>query len=109
VQALLDGPTFDEFRDRHLQSAVPDTTELRGTTVAGSVATVDLTGDFDDGSDVAALRTRLAQLVFTVTAEPGIGSVRLRLDGASTAVFGASGIRTNRNLTRSDFADLAPT
>jgi hypothetical protein len=108
VQALVEGPTFDEFRERDLRTAVPDTTTLLGVTVSGTVATVDLTGDFAEGTDAAALRTRLAQLVYTATAQPDVGSVRLRLDGAPVAAFGASGIRTDRALTRADFADLAP-
>jgi hypothetical protein len=67
VEELLAGPTAAE-RDAGLTTDVPAGAELRGLTIEGGTATVDLSKSF-----AAAAQ---AQLVYTLTQFPTISSVR---------------------------------
>jgi hypothetical protein len=51
---------------------------------------------------------RLAQLVYTLTRVPGVGGVRLWLEGRPVEVFSGEGLEIPRPLTRADFPDFAP-
>ena len=79
VRNMLDGPSG---MDPDYRSPWPTGTELRGVRVDRDVATIDLAGVAR--RDVTEDEARLAvqQLVWTVTAVPGVTGVRLRLAGA---------------------------
>lgn len=85
VHGLLSGPSASEGRSG-VGSAIPAGTQLLGISLHRGVATVDLTSDFQ-GPDVASQRLALAQLVYTVTGNPNVHGVTLRLDGAPVAAF----------------------
>lgn len=107
VAALLDG--LDEAELNMVPSfstSVPAGTELLDLTVSGGVATVDLTGEFDDGGGSASMFSRLAQLTFTLTAYPEIDGVSLELDGAPVTVFSSEGIDISAGLDPEYFFDL---
>ncbi|CAL9591958.1 Gmad2 immunoglobulin-like domain-containing protein [Streptomyces sp. enrichment culture] len=107
LRALLAGPT--RFEGGHGRTtAIPAGTELRSLAVRGGVATVDLTGRYDDGGGTLSARARLAQVVFTVTRFPAVTSVRFALDGVPVSRFGGEGVDVSRPLGRADFADLVP-
>ncbi|MDT9684028.1 Gmad2 immunoglobulin-like domain-containing protein [Streptomyces sp. TRM76323] len=107
LRALLSGPNgFERRHDR--TTAIPAGTELRSLAVRDGVATVDLTGRYDDGGDTPALRTRLAQVVFTATRFPAVKSVRFALDGKPVSRFGGEGVDLTRPVGRADFEDLTP-
>jgi hypothetical protein len=80
VRNLLDGPTG---MDPHYSNAWPVSTDLRGVSVSGGTATVDLAGAARNDVGEAVARMAVQQLVWTVTAVPGVSGVRLRLDGTA--------------------------
>lgn len=80
--ALTRGPTAAERR-RGVRSRVLRGTPVRSVTVAGGVATVDFGTRLVRGDDPAVLLARLSQVVGTVTAVPGVRSVRIRILGGT--------------------------
>ena len=107
VLALLAGPG-PAGQTRGLTSAVPPGSRLLGLTVRDSIATVDMTRVFESGGGSAAVRMRVAQLVYTLTRVPGVRSVRLWLEGRPVEVFSGEGLDISQPLTRADFRDFAP-
>jgi peptidoglycan hydrolase-like protein with peptidoglycan-binding domain len=112
VAALLRGPTAVESKV-DIRSQVPRGTALRNVSASGGIATIDLTRPFVEGTDKGSLQARLAQLVWTATAVPGIAGVRLWIDGRAARSLG-QGISVDRTLTRKnvdppDPARLPPT
>lgn len=88
----------------------PSGTRLRGATVDGSVAVVDLTGPVRSASaGAAAEQVSLQQLVHTVTAAaPELRSVRLLVDGRPVPTLWGH-VDTRRPLSRAPAAEvLAP-
>ncbi|WP_422774484.1 GerMN domain-containing protein [Plantactinospora sp. WMMC1484] len=79
VRNLLDSPVG---MDPDYRNAWPEGTDLRGVTVDGEIATVDLAGAARHDVGAATARLAVQQLVWTVTAVPGVSGLRLRLDGA---------------------------
>ncbi|MFI2436723.1 GerMN domain-containing protein [Streptomyces sp. NPDC018693] len=107
LRALLAGPS--DYESRHGRTtAIPSGTTLRSLSVRDRVATVDLSGRYDDGGGTLSMRARLAQVVFTVTRHPTIDKVRFQLDGKPVTAFGGEGIVLNRPVGRADFEDVAP-
>nr|WSY50621.1 GerMN domain-containing protein [Streptomyces sp. NBC_00886] len=105
VRALLNGPS--RYEGGHSRTtAIPSGTTLNSLVVRDHVATVDLSGRYDDGG--LSMRARLAQVVFTVTRFPSIQSVRFELGGKPVKYFGGEGIALNGPVGRADFEDLAP-
>ncbi|WP_018562553.1 MULTISPECIES: Gmad2 immunoglobulin-like domain-containing protein [unclassified Streptomyces] len=104
LRALLAGPSGVE-RGQDRVTAIPSGTALRSLAVRDRVATVDLSGRYDDAPGASA-DARLAQVVFTATRFPGVERVRFRVDGGPAAGLGpAAG---GRPLGRGDFEDLSP-
>ncbi|MFE2542095.1 GerMN domain-containing protein [Actinacidiphila glaucinigra] len=104
LRALLAGPNGVE-RGHDRATAIPSGTALRSLAVRDRVATVDLSGRYDDAPGASA-DARLAQVVFTATRFPGVERVRFRVDGRPAAGLGpAAG---GRPLGRGDFEDLSP-
>ena len=90
LEALLEGPTSEE-RAGGLVSAIPEGTRLLDIAVADGVATVDLSGEFDDGGGSASMQARVAQVVATLTRFPTIERVGFRLDGEDVDAIGGEG------------------
>ena len=106
ILALLRGPTAAE-RARGLRSAVPAGTPLLGLTIERRVVTVDLGERFLGGRDSERIRSRVAQLVRTVTSVPGVLGVRIRVAGGVPVGF-APGLDLRRPLRATDVADVGP-
>ncbi|MEV0911206.1 GerMN domain-containing protein [Streptomyces hokutonensis] len=107
VQALLAGP--DRYDRAHGRStAIPSGTRLRSLVVRDHVATVDLSGRYDDGGGSLSMRERLAQVVFTVTRFPTVHKVTFEVDGKAVTSFGGEGVVLNGPVGRADFEDRAP-
>ncbi|WP_228975660.1 Gmad2 immunoglobulin-like domain-containing protein [Streptomyces sp. DH12] len=107
LRALLAGPNrFERGHDR--TTAIPAGTELRSLAVRDGVATVDLSGRYDDGGGTLSMRARLAQVVHTVTRFPAVTSVRFSLDGEPVRHFGGEGVDLSRPVGRADFEDVTP-
>jgi hypothetical protein len=107
LHALLAGPSGTEARQGRT-TAIPSGTTLRSLAVRDKVATVDLSGRYDDGGGTLSMRARLAQVVYTVTRYPGIEKVRFQLDGKPVTSFGGEGIVLNRPVGRAHFEDVTP-
>ena len=76
--------------------------------VRDSVATVDVSREFESGAGSAALRMRLAQLTYTLARLPSVRGVRLWLEEKPVTVFSAEGLDVSHGVQRGDFPDLAP-
>ncbi|MFD5256333.1 GerMN domain-containing protein [Streptomyces bobili] len=107
LRALLAGPNRYE-RGHGRTTAIPSGTTLHSIVVRHGVATIDLSGRYDDGGGSLSMQARLAQVVFTATRFPSIEKVRFELDGKPVTSFGGEGIVLNRPVGRADFEDLAP-
>jgi hypothetical protein len=93
VLALLEGPSdAEQAQTPTFSTEVPFGTTLNDLTIAGGVATVDLSDEYDDGGGSATMLARLGQLSFTLTEFPEIDSVELELDGVPVDVFSSEGI-----------------
>jgi len=107
VSALLEGPTVSERR-QGFSSAFPTGSRLLGLTIRNGTATVDLTSRFASGGGSASMQERLGQLVYTLTAIPGVKAVNLRLQGRLVHVFSGEGLILQQPLTRAAFRDFVP-
>jgi len=109
LQALLEGPTPAEAASvPAISSAVPAGTEIRGVTVVGGIATVDLSSEFGSGGGTLSMVGRLGQVVLTLDRLDGIDGVRFQVEGVPTTVFGGEGIIVNDPATSADFEGLLP-
>lgn len=106
VRELLEGPTSSE-RSGGLTSAVPAGTTLRSLSVANGLATVDLSGSYDDGGGSLSMTARVAQVVFTLTRFPTVTRVSFKLDGRPVTSLGGEGVDVS-DVRRTDFEDLQP-
>ncbi|MDX6356492.1 MAG: hypothetical protein QOF98_3395, partial [Streptomyces sp.] len=107
LRALLGGPNAYE-RGKSRITSIPSGTALRSIAVHGRVATIDLSGRYDDGATGLSARTRLAQVVFTATRFSGIDSVRFALDGKPVTAFGAQRISLANPVGRAAFEAVSP-
>ena len=104
VDTLLAGPD-DAEADAGLRSAWSSVDLVRGVALDGGIASVDLAptfGELPGQEQVLAL----AQLVFTLTARPGIGRVTFTVEGAPVDVPRADGALTRDSLARDAYQAL---
>ena len=102
VDALVGGPTADE-QATGLRTALLAEDAVRGASLTAGVARVDLTPGFAAGGTQDAILA-LAQLVCTLTAQPGVGQVAFALEGQPVDVPLADGSLATRPVTRDDYA-----
>lgn len=107
LEQLLAGPT-DAEAEAGLHSEIPAGTELLDLAIEGGIATVDLSGEYDDGGGSLAMFTRLAQVVYTLTQFPTVEGVVFELDGELVEVFSGEGIVLEGPQTRGDYEDVTP-
>ena len=105
--ALLEGPTEEEGALGFATNIPPGTT-LNGVVIADGVATVDLSGTYDDGGGTLSMSTRLAEVVFTLTQFPTVEGVLFELDGEPVETFSGEGIILSGPVGRADFTDATP-
>jgi hypothetical protein len=107
VEALLAGPTPGESSSiPGVSTQIPAGTTLNSVTIAGGVATVDLSPEFDAEQTSAAAAMRVAQVVFTLTRFDSISSVAFRQDGIPVSVQTDNGAVVGRPVTREDYLDF---
>ena len=99
--ALLAGPTPQEVQVR-MHSAIPKQSVARFSGVLKQVVTVDLQPTFTD-VNLTTQRAALTQIVFTLTALPGVKRVRFLLDGEITSVPRLNGTTTRGTVGRADY------
>jgi hypothetical protein len=106
LDAVVAGPE-DLETELGWSSAIPDGTEVLGLDIDGGVATVDLSGAFDDGGGSASMLGRVAQVVFTLTQFEGIESVSFALDGEPVDAIGGEGVGAVE-VSRDDLTAVLP-
>jgi len=107
LEALMTGPTGAEESDG-LVTAIPDGTTLLDVSVADGVATVDLSGTFDDGGGSASMLGRVAQVVATLTQFSTIDRVAFRLDGEPVETIGGEGVVVDPPIGRIAIEEQSP-
>ncbi|HET7181104.1 MAG TPA: GerMN domain-containing protein [Candidatus Limnocylindrales bacterium] len=106
MQALVAGPNATELgASPAMFTAIPAGTQVNGVQLAGGVATVDLSQEFEDTDELPSLRTALAQLVFTLTQFPEVTGVQVTIAGAVLSQTDADGQDLGRPATRADYGD----
>jgi hypothetical protein len=109
VQLLLEGPSPDEIAGTPMIStAIPEGTSVHGVTVGSGLATVDLSGEYDDGGGSFGMFARLAQVVYTLTRLPDIEEVAFDIDGEPVTTFSAEGIELDGPQRRDGYYGLLP-
>jgi len=105
IAALLRGPAADE-RAEGVRTALTRPVRLAGALAAG-VPLIDVTDSFTDVEGEEQILA-LAQLVFTLTALPGVDGVSFALDGRPVEVPTGDGALKRGPIRREDFAAVAP-
>lgn len=95
----------DSEAARGLQTKLSAPDEIRSVTLEGGTARVDLTSSSDQPPAADPLAT-IAQLVCTLTDQPGVGLVSFSVNGAPIEVPVANGSLTDRPVTRDDYASM---
>lgn len=109
MQLLVEGPTPDETAGTpSISTAMPEGTNVLSVTIDAGLATVDLSGEYDDGGGSLSMFARLAQVVYTLTAIAGVEGVIFELDGEPVTVFSSEGIELDGPQQREDYYDLLP-
>jgi hypothetical protein len=102
-EALLLALITAQPQGRGVTSEIPRRTRLSGTVeVDGTVATVDLSSEFEQGTE-QSLALRIAQVVYTLTEDTGILGVEFEVEG-----FPAPVVEPDRPANRVDFREFAP-
>jgi hypothetical protein len=104
---LLEGVTEEEAA-AGLSSPVPEGTRLLGVEVAGGVASVDLSGEFESGGGSLSVLGRVAEVVYTATQFEAVDAVDFLIDGTPVDVLTGEGLIVDRPQTRADYVDLVP-
>ena len=105
--ALVQGPTNTEAQQERLESAVPAETTLLGVVTGPTgIVTVNLGGTFKQLVGQANIQA-VAQIVYTVSAQPGVTGVTFELSGQAVDVPTASGAQVPV-ADPAEYAPLAP-
>lgn len=91
-----------------LVTTIPAGTRVRGVTIAGGTATVDLSGRFASGGGSLSMLLRVAQVVHTLTQFDTVQRVAFELDGRPVTSIGGEGVRVSPPVGRGDFEGQAP-
>lgn len=106
VRALGDAPSEAE-QSLGLSTALGDDAVVHSVQLDAGVATVDLGDEVVAGSARNQLDV-VAQVVCTLTQQPGVGQVRFLVDGEGVEVARGDGSTTSEPLSRADYATLVP-
>ncbi len=107
VAALLDGPNEAET-EVGMGTAIPAGTTVLDVDVDDGIARVDLDDTFTESSGTLAETTRLAQVVFTLTASDDVDAVTFSIDGEPQDPILSHGFVVGDGLDRDDFAEVRP-
>jgi hypothetical protein len=107
VRAAVEAMLHMRPLDPDYRSLWPTATQIRGVSISGTVATVDVTNNARTANAGATVEeVSLQQLVYTVTAAaPSVRSVRLRFDGQTKETLWGH-IDTKRPITRLESTEV---
>jgi spore germination protein GerM len=99
LQALFAGPSRGE-RSHGLLTEIPAGTVLRGVTISGDLATVDVGVSFAQGGGSSSMLARVWQVVYTATQFRGVTSVQLLIGGRRVDTLGGEGLMIGAPMRR---------
>lgn len=104
--ALFQGP----LEGSEASTEIPEGTRLNAVEVAGGIATVDVSGDFERAAPPRSQALRIAQVVYTLTVPAtGISGVRFRIDGVDQVAIGGAQLGAIPGpVNRDDYERFAP-
>jgi len=109
MEQLLAGPGEGELNaSPAISSAIPQGSRLLGLSIAGGIATVDLSAEFESGGGSTSVVSRLAQVVFTLTQFPTVRAVAFEIEGRPVGVFSSEGYVLDGPIGREEFEDQLP-
>jgi spore germination protein GerM len=97
LKTLFQGTTSDE-EDKQYSSAIPGGVTVRGIRVAGGIATIDLSANFEEGTGKKMMQARVYQVVYTATQYPTVTKVQILLNGKTDSDFGGEGFDLSKPL-----------
>jgi hypothetical protein len=97
--------TSEEEADAGFESAASGAEDIADVTTGGGVATVDFEATADQTLTPDPLAT-IAQIVCTLTGQPGVGAVRFTVAGDSIDVPREDGSLTDAAVTRDDYREM---
>jgi lipoprotein-anchoring transpeptidase ErfK/SrfK len=105
LEELFAGPTSSE-RAAGVDTALPADIQLDEVTVSNGTASVELTvpQTAPTALDVSLRPARASQIVYTLTAVPGIESVAIHVNGAPRATFEGETLALHDTLDREDLS-----
>ncbi len=105
--ALLRGPSASERRQGYA-TTIPAGVAVRGVSIAGGVAKVDLSRRFESGGGSLSMLLRVAQVVHTMTQFTNVQRVQFRLDGEPVDAIGGEGVVVGPAIGRGQVESQAP-
>ncbi|HXD70560.1 MAG TPA: GerMN domain-containing protein [Gaiellales bacterium] len=105
VRLLFAGPNAAE-QAAGVTTAVPAGSRLRGISISGGTATIDVSRAFAATAPATRIRMRLAQLTYTATQFPTVK--RVRLEVAGVVVRSIAGAPVPQPAARADFRRRLP-
>ena len=113
---VVGGPAAGEIpqgtRLNAVESEIPQGTRLNTVEVDGVIATVDVSGDFEEAAPQESQALRIAQVVYTLTQEepgPGLEGVAFEIDGIPQQAIGGVELGAlPRPVNRIDYSQFAP-
>ena len=105
VRLLFAGPNAAE-RAAGVTTAVPVGSRLRGISILGGTATIDVSRAFAAAAPATRIRMRLAELTYTATQFPTVK--RVRLEVAGVIVHSIAGAPVPQPAARADFLRRLP-
>lgn len=106
VRALSAGPTESEASEG-LESPISSAAPLSFVHLVNTVAIIDVSASFTTLAQKEQ-EVAVAQLVYAVTAFPGVGAVEIRIGGHPVDVPTENGTLRRGHVSRQDYAALAP-
>ena len=101
VAAIANEP--DDAQSNYRSAIGPD--DVRNLTIRGGVAEIELDKSFLDLPN-AEQRLAVAQLVLSLTAQPGVGQINFVIDGEPLPVPRADGTLAKGEVSRDDFTEM---
>lgn len=106
LRAVAAGPTAEQAASG-LASPASSAAPLDFVHLVNTVATIDVSPSFTTLAQKEQ-EVAVAQLVFTVTAFPGVHAIKIRIDGHTVQVPMDKGTLSRGSLTRTDYATFSP-
>lgn len=107
MSGLVEGPSAQE-QEWGLGTEIPEGTRLLDVAISDSVATVDLSEEFEAGGGSLSMRLRVAQVVFTLTQFPTVDDVAFEIEGEPVEAIGGEGVLVAPPVDRDAFEDVTP-